>query len=55
MLHEAIAKKVDNTDNEIIAISHAINLFQLYLSFKEFTIRTYCEAIYKYYNQINSK
>jgi hypothetical protein len=27
----------------------------LYLGFKEFTVRTDCEAIYRYYNQINSK
>jgi hypothetical protein len=32
-----------------------INSFRLYLGFKEFTVRTDCEAICKYYNQINSK
>jgi ribonuclease HI len=48
-------KTVNNTDREILAIIHAINSFRLYLSFKEFTVRTDCEAICKYYNQINSK
>jgi hypothetical protein len=32
-----------------------INFFRLYPGFKEFTVRTDCEAICKYYNQINSK
>jgi hypothetical protein len=31
-----------------------INSFRLYLGFKEFTVRIDCEAICKYYNQINS-
>ena len=33
----------------------AINPFRLYLGFKEFTVRTDCEAICKYYNKVNSK
>jgi hypothetical protein len=48
-------KTVNNIDREILAIIHAINSFLLYLVFKEFTVRTECEAICKYYNQINSK
>jgi hypothetical protein len=32
-----------------------INSFRLYVGFKEFTVKTDCEAICKYYNQINSK
>jgi hypothetical protein len=48
-------KIVNNTDREILAIIHVINSFRLYMSFKEFTVRTDCEAICKYYNQINSK
>ena len=42
-------------DREILAVINAINAFRLYLGFKEFTIRTDCEAIYKYYNKVNSK
>jgi ribonuclease HI len=48
-------KTVNNTDKEILAIIHAINFFQLYLGFKEFTVRTDCEEICKYYNQFNSR
>jgi ribonuclease HI/predicted FMN-binding regulatory protein PaiB len=48
-------KTVNNIDREILAIVHAINAFRLYLGFKEFTVRTDCEAICRYYNQINSK
>jgi hypothetical protein len=48
-------KTVNNTDREILAIIHIINLFGLYLGFKEFTVRTNCEAICKYYNKIDSK
>ena len=48
-------KTVNNIDREILAVVHAINAFRLYLGFKEFTARTNCEAICKYYNQINSK
>jgi ribonuclease HI len=48
-------KTVNNTDREILAIIHAINSFWLYLGFKEFTVRIDCEAICKYYNQINSR
>jgi ribonuclease HI len=48
-------KIVNNTDREILAIIHAINSFQLYLGFKEFTVRTDCEAICKYCNQFNSR
>ena len=32
-----------------------INAFRLYLGFKEFIVRTDCEAICKYYNKVNSK
>ncbi|WVZ48793.1 hypothetical protein U9M48_000202 [Paspalum notatum var. saurae] len=48
-------KAVNNTDREILAIINVINAFRLYLGFKEFMIRTDCEAIYRYYKQINSK
>ena len=48
-------KTVNNTDREIMAIINAINAFRLYLGFKEFTVRTDCEAICRYYNQLNSK
>ena len=48
-------KTVNNTDREILGVIHALNSFRLYLGFKEFTIRTDCEAICRYYNQINSK
>ncbi|KAG2621016.1 hypothetical protein PVAP13_3NG192263, partial [Panicum virgatum] len=48
-------KTVNNTDREILAVINAINSFRLYLGFKEFTVRTDCEAICKYHNQINSK
>jgi ribonuclease HI len=48
-------KIVNNTDREILAVINAINAFRLYLGFKEFTVRTDCEAICKYHNQINSK
>ena len=48
-------KTVNNTDRQILAVIHALNSFRLYLGFKEFTVRTDCEAICRYYNQINSK
>jgi hypothetical protein len=48
-------KTVNNTDREILVIIYAINSFSLYLGFKNFTVRTDCEVICKYYNQINSK
>nr|CAE02744.2 OSJNBa0006B20.7 [Oryza sativa Japonica Group]CAH67571.1 H0315A08.1 [Oryza sativa] len=48
-------KTVNNTDREIMAIINAINAFRLYLGFKEFTVITDCEAICRYYNQLNSK
>jgi ribonuclease HI len=48
-------KTVNNTDREILVIIHVINSFRLYLGFNEFIVRTDCEAICKYYNQINSK
>lgn len=48
-------KTVNNIDREILAVVHAIDAFRLYLGFKEFTVRTDCEAICRYYNQINSK
>ena len=48
-------KTVNNIDREILAVVHAINAFRLYLGFKEFTVRTDCEAICRYHNQINSK
>jgi hypothetical protein len=48
-------KIVNNIDREILSIIHVINSFRLYLGFKEFTVKTDCEAICKYYNQINSK
>jgi len=48
-------KAINNTDREILAVINAINAFRLYLGFKEFTVRTDCEAICKYYNKINSK
>jgi hypothetical protein len=48
-------KTVNNTDREILAIIYTINFFRLYLGFQEFTVRIDCEAICKYYNQINSK
>jgi ribonuclease HI len=48
-------KIVNNTNREILAIIYAINSFRLYLRFKEFTVRTDCEVICKYYNQFNSK
>jgi hypothetical protein len=47
-------KIVNNTGREILAIIHTINSFRLYLDFKEFTVRTDCKVICKYYNQINS-
>ena len=43
-------KTVNNIDREILAVIHALNSFRLYLGFKEFTIRTDCEAICHYYN-----
>ncbi|PUZ43253.1 hypothetical protein GQ55_9G647500 [Panicum hallii var. hallii] len=46
---------VNNTDREILTVIYAINTFRIYLGFKEFTVRTDCEAICKYYNQINTK
>jgi ribonuclease HI len=48
-------RTVGNTDREILAIINAINAFRLYLGFKEFTVRKDCEAICRYYNQLNSK
>jgi ribonuclease HI len=48
-------KAVNNTDREILAVIHVINSFRIYLGFKEFTVRTDCEVMCKYYNQINSK
>ena len=48
-------KTINNTDREILAVINAINAFRLYLGFKEFTVRTDCEAICKYYNKVNSK
>uniref|UniRef100_A0A453GU58 Reverse transcriptase RNase H-like domain-containing protein n=1 Tax=Aegilops tauschii subsp. strangulata TaxID=200361 RepID=A0A453GU58_AEGTS len=44
---------VNNIDREILAVVNAINAFRLYLGFKEFTVRTDCEAICRYYNKIN--
>uniref|UniRef100_K3ZER5 Reverse transcriptase RNase H-like domain-containing protein n=1 Tax=Setaria italica TaxID=4555 RepID=K3ZER5_SETIT len=46
-------KAINNTDREILAVINAINAFTLYLGFKEFTVRTDCEAICRYYNKIN--
>ncbi|KAG2561640.1 hypothetical protein PVAP13_8KG169608 [Panicum virgatum] len=48
-------KTINNTDREKLAVINAINAFRLYLGFKEFTVRTDCEAIYKYDNKVNSK
>ncbi|KAG2657454.1 hypothetical protein PVAP13_1KG280231 [Panicum virgatum] len=48
-------KAINNTDREILAVINAINAFRLYLRFKEFTLRTDCEAICNYYNKVNSK
>jgi hypothetical protein len=48
-------KAINNTDREILAVIKAINAFRLYLGFKEFTVRTDCESICKYYNKVNSK
>lgn len=48
-------KTINYTDREILAIIHAINSLRLYLGFKEFTVRTDCEAICRYHNQLNSK
>ena len=48
-------KTINNTDREILVVISAINAYRLYLGFKEFTIRTDCEAICKYYNKVNSK
>ena len=48
-------KAINNTDREILAVINAINAFRLYLGFKEFTVRTDCEAICRYYNKVNSK
>jgi hypothetical protein len=48
-------KTTNNTDREILVIIHVINSFRLYLDFKEFTVKIDCEAICKYYNQINNK
>ncbi|XBH80057.1 hypothetical protein VPH35_105882 [Triticum aestivum] len=45
-------KTVNNIDREILAVVNAINAFRLYLGFKEFTVRTDCEAICRYYNKI---
>ena len=42
-------------DREILAVINTINTFRLYLGFKEFTVRTDCEAICRYYNKVNSK
>jgi len=46
-------KAINNTDREILAVINAINAFNL--GFKEFIVRTDCEAICKYYNKVNSK
>uniref|UniRef100_A0A453LC63 Reverse transcriptase domain-containing protein n=1 Tax=Aegilops tauschii subsp. strangulata TaxID=200361 RepID=A0A453LC63_AEGTS len=46
-------KTINNIDREILAVVNAINAFRLYLGFKEFTVRTDCEAICRYYNKIN--
>ena len=48
-------KAIKNIDREILAVINAINAFRLYLGFKEFTVRTDCEAICRYYNKVNSK
>jgi len=48
-------KVINNTDREILAVINAINAFRLYLGFKEFTVRTDCETICRYYNKVNSK
>ena len=48
-------KTINNTDREILPAINAINAFRLYLGFKDFTVRTDCEAICKYYNKVNSK
>ncbi|KAG2628721.1 hypothetical protein PVAP13_3KG379700 [Panicum virgatum] len=48
-------KIINNTDRDILAVINAINAFRLYSGFKEFTVRTDCEAICKYYNKVNSK
>ena len=37
-------KTVNNIDREILAVVNATNAFRLYLGFKEFTVRTDCEA-----------
>jgi hypothetical protein len=47
-------KTVNNTDREILTIIHGLNAFRLYLGFKEFTVRTDCEAICRYYNKKSS-
>ena len=48
-------KTMNNTYREILAVINAINAFRLYLGFKEFIVRTDCEAICKYDNKVNSK
>jgi ribonuclease HI len=48
-------KTINNTNREILADINAINAFRLYLEFKEFTVRTDCEAICKYYTKVNIK
>jgi hypothetical protein len=48
-------KTINNTYREILDVINTINIFRLYLGFKEFTVRTDCEAICKYYNKVNSK
>ncbi|KAG2655267.1 hypothetical protein PVAP13_1KG000176 [Panicum virgatum] len=48
-------KAINYTDREILAVINAINVFRLYLGFKEFIVRTDCEAICIYYNKVNSK
>ncbi|KAG2640021.1 hypothetical protein PVAP13_2KG075648 [Panicum virgatum] len=48
-------KTINNIDREILVVINAINTFRLYLGLKEFTVRTDCEAICKYYNKVNSK
>ena len=35
-------------------VVHAINALKLYLGFKEFNVQIDCEAICRYYNQIDS-
>lgn len=41
-------KAINNTDRKILAVINAINAFRLYIGFKEFTVRTDCEALRRY-------